>query len=190
MIPGCILDVKLLVAGYREPVVGPLSFRLMRGEILGLTGPNGSGKSTVLGALIGRARIFSGSVERCGETSAAVQSQQPVRLSEMPITGREFLRLTGANRQPPPPQLAPLLDERLDRLSGGQFQLLHVWACLGSPADLVLLDEPDNNMDPKARATLIEVLHDSRKEGRGVLVVSHEHDLVEAVCTRLVEVAP
>jgi ABC-type Mn2+/Zn2+ transport system ATPase subunit len=171
-------------------VVGPLSFRLSRGEILGLTGPNGCGKSTVLRAIIGRARVFSGTIERCEGVRAEVQSQQPVRLSEMPITGREFLRLTGASRQAPPPPLAPLLDQRMDRLSGGQFQLLHVWACLGSPADLVLLDEPDNNMDPKARATLIEVLHESRREGRGVLVVSHEHDLVEEVCTRLVEVAP
>ena len=74
-------------------------------------------------------------------------------------------------------------------MSGGQFQLLHVWACLGSPADLVLLDEPDNNMDPRARETLIEVLHQSRTAGRGVLVVSHEHDLVETVCSRIVEVA-
>jgi len=190
MIPDCLLDVNALVAGYHAPVVGPVSFRLTRGEILGLAGPNGSGKSTVLRALIGRARIFSGTVERCQGVRTTVQSQQPVRLSEMPVTGREFLRLTGADRQPPPPPLAPLLEHRLDRLSGGQFQLLHVWACLGSAADLVLLDEPDNNMDPKARATLIEVLHESRKEGRGVLVVSHEHDLVEAVCTRLVEVAP
>jgi ABC-type Mn2+/Zn2+ transport system ATPase subunit len=190
MIPNCLLDVRNLVAGYKDPVVGPVSFQLSRGEILGLSGPNGSGKSTVLRALIGRARIFSGTVERCEDVRTEVQPQQPVRLAEMPITGREFLRLTGADRQPPPAQLAPLLDQRLDRLSGGQFQLLHVWACLGSPAELVLLDEPDNNMDPRARATLIEVLHGSRKEGRGVLVVSHEHDLVDAVCTRLVEVAP
>ena len=185
-----LLEVDDLVAGYREPVVGPISFRLRRGEILGLAGPNGSGKSTVLRAIIGRAQIFSGTIRRGGNGSVttAVQAQQPVRLAEMPITGREYLGLTGASRQAPPPKLAGLLHARLDELSGGQFQLLHVWACLGSPAELVLLDEPDNNMDPKARETLIEVLHDSRRDGRGVLVVSHEHDLVGSVCTRVVEV--
>jgi ABC-type Mn2+/Zn2+ transport system ATPase subunit len=187
---GVLLEVEALVAGYREPVVGPLSFRLHRGEILGLAGPNGSGKSTVLRAIIGRARIFSGAVRRGdGRFRTAVQAQRPVRLAEMPITGREYLGLTRAVGGPPPPQLAGLLDLRLDELSGGQFQLLHVWACLGSTADLVLLDEPDNNMDPRARATLIDVLHGSRSAGRGVLVVSHEHDLVESVCTRIVEVA-
>jgi len=186
----CLVHAESLVAGYANPIVGPLSFHVWRGEILGLTGPNGSGKSTVLRALIGRARIFSGRVERCPGVRVAVQAQQPVRLSEMPITGREFLGLLKAERHAPPPQLRDLLDARLDRLSGGQYQLLHVWACLGSPCELVLLDEPDNNMDPKARATLIDVLHSSRRDGRGVLVVSHEHDLVEAVCTRLVEVTP
>jgi ABC-type Mn2+/Zn2+ transport system ATPase subunit len=185
-----LLDVEGLVAGYRDPVVGPVSFSLHRGEILGLSGPNGSGKSTVLRAIIGRARIFSGAVRRGnGPIETAVQAQRPIRLAEMPITGREYLRLTGAAGHAPPPQLTNLLDLRLDELSGGQFQLLHVWACLGSPADLVLLDEPDNNMDPRARATLIEVLHESRTAGRGVLVVSHEHDLVEVVCSRIVEVA-
>ena len=185
-----LLDVRDLVAGYRDPVVGPVSFGLHRGEVLGLSGPNGSGKSTVLRAIIGRARIFSGTVHRAdGPIATVVQAQRPVRLAEMPITGREYLRLTGAASHPPPPQLTGLLDLRLDELSGGQFQLLHVWACLGSAADLVLLDEPDNNMDPRARATLIEVLHESRTAGRGVLVVSHEHDLVEVVCSRIVEVA-
>jgi len=185
-----LLEVENLVAGYRDPVVGPVSFRLNRGEILGLAGPNGSGKSTVLRAIIGRARIFSGTVRRGHDPIAtAVQAQRPVRLAEMPITGREYLRLTGAARRAPPPQLGGLLDLRLDELSGGQFQLLHVWACLESPAGLVLLDEPDNNMDPGARATLIEVLHQSRTAGRGVLVVSHEHDLVESVCSRIVAVA-
>ena len=185
-----LLDVRDLVAGYRDPVVGPVSFGLHRGEVLGLSGPNGSGKSTVLRAIIGRARIFAGTVRRGdGPIATAVQAQRPVRLAEMPITGREYLRLTGAASHAPPPQLSGLLDLRLDELSGGQFQLLHVWACLGSAADLVLLDEPDNNMDPRARATLIEVLHASRTAGRGVLVVSHEHDLVEVVCSRIVEVA-
>lgn len=184
----CLVRADSLVAGYAEPVVGPLSFHLWRGEILGLAGPNGSGKSTVLRALIGRARIFSGCIERCANIRVAVQAQQPVRLQEMPITGREFLGLMGARHEAVPRQLAHLLDLRLDRLSGGQYQLLHVWACLGSPAELVMLDEPDNNMDPRARASLIDVLHESRREGRGVLVVSHEHDLVDSVCTRLVEV--
>ena len=185
-----ILDVDSLVAGYKEPVVGPVSFRLADGEIVGLAGPNGAGKSTILGAIIGKSRIFSGSVRRRPGIRVGIQGQAPVRLTEMPITGRDFLGITGADRHEVPASLQPLLSKRLDLLSGGQYQLMNVWACLGCSAELVLLDEPTNSMDPRATASLVEVLETSRESGRGVLVISHEHDFLEEVCTRLVEVRP
>jgi ABC-type glutathione transport system ATPase component len=118
----------------------------------------------------------------------SIQRQRPVQLPEMPLLGRELLALTGALHRPVPPSLAPLMAMRVDRLSGGQFQLLQVWACLGSAAELVLLDEPTNNMDPEAIETLIGLFRGAL-DGRGVLVVSHEHDLLRRVCTRIVSVA-
>jgi ATPase subunit of ABC transporter with duplicated ATPase domains len=187
---GPILEVESLVSGYKEPVVGPISFRLEDGEIVGLAGPNGAGKSTVLGALIGKTRIFSGSVRRRPGIRVGIQSQAPVRLTEMPVTGSDFLHITGADRHAVPEPLQPLLPKRLDLLSGGQYQLMNVWACLGCAAELVLLDEPTNNMDPRATTTLVDVLHASQADGRGVLVISHEHDFLEQVCTRVVEVQP
>jgi ATPase subunit of ABC transporter with duplicated ATPase domains len=183
-----LLEVEEVVAGYGEPVVGPVSFALEPGEVVGLAGPNGAGKSTVLGAIIGTTRVFSGSVRRRDGLRVAVQPQVPSRLREMPVTGIEILRLTGAHRHVVPSQVKPLLGLRLDRMSGGQYQLLIVWACLGCPAGLVLLDEPTNNMDPRATAALEEVVLSSREAGRGVLVISHEHDFLERVATRLVEV--
>jgi len=183
-----LLEVDQLVAGYSEPVVGPISLALEPGEVVGLAGPNGAGKSTVLGAIIGTTRVFSGSVRRREGMRVAVQAQVPARLREMPVTGIEILRLTGAHRHEVPPPVRPLLELRLDRMSGGQYQLLNVWACLGCGADLVLLDEPTNNMDPRATAALEEVVLSSREAGRGMLIVSHEHDFLERVCTRLVEV--
>jgi ATPase subunit of ABC transporter with duplicated ATPase domains len=120
----------------------------------------------------------------------AVQAQVPSRLREIPVTGVEILRLTGADHHEVPAPVRPLLDLRLDRMSGGQYQLLNVWACLGCGAELVFLDEPTNNMDPRATAALEEVVLSSREGGRGLLVVSHEHDFLERVATRLVEVRP
>jgi ATPase subunit of ABC transporter with duplicated ATPase domains len=182
-----LLDVKGLVAGYGEPVVGPLSFAVRAGEIVGLTGPNGCGKSTILRAIIGSVRVFSGSVVRRAGTRVMVQTQRPVKLPEMPITGHELLHLTRARDRDAPPALQPLLDPRVDRLSGGQFQLLQVWAALGSPADLIYLDEPTNNMDPGTIETLGDLLL-AWREQRGVLVVTHEHEFLERIATTIVEV--
>jgi ATPase subunit of ABC transporter with duplicated ATPase domains len=182
-----LLEIDSLVAGYREPVVGPVSFSVAPGEIVGLAGPNGSGKSTLLGAVIGATRVFSGTVRRREGLRVAMQAQVPSRLEEMPVTSIEILRITGADRHVPPGPVQPLLDMRIDRLSGGQYQLLNVWACLGCGADLILLDEPTNNMDLRVEASLAELLVATREEGRAMLLVSHEHDFLEKVSTRLVE---
>ena len=169
-------------------MVGPVSFTIGRGEIVGLAGVNGSGKTTLLSAIFGASRIFSGRVTCDRSAGVSVLRQFPVRLPEMPLLGSEFLRMTGAWGRDVPQQLRPLIGLRMDRLSGGQYQLLLVWACLGPPSSLVLLDEPTNNMDPEAVATLSQLLIDARDGGKGVLVVSHEPGLLERVCTRVVAV--
>jgi ATPase subunit of ABC transporter with duplicated ATPase domains len=183
-----VLSVHALVAGYTAPIVGPVDLNVAAGEIVGLVGPNGCGKTTVLNALIGAARVFGGQIARHPGIHVAVQQQRPVRLAEMPLTGREYLALTSADRRPAPEALAPLLPVRIDRLSGGQFQLMHVWACLGSDADLIFLDEPTNSMDAQARTALKDLLLSSRGRGVGVVIVSHVRDLIDAVSTRVVSI--
>jgi ATPase subunit of ABC transporter with duplicated ATPase domains len=104
----------------------------------------------------------------------------------MPFTAREYLDFAGAVREAPPSRMTGWLSRRVDRLSGGQFQLLSVWAVLGGSADLVLLDEPTNNLDPTGQAELARVL-ESEQGRRAVLLVSHERDFLDAACSRVVE---
>lgn len=179
--------MKDLIAGYAKPVIGPLSFAVHAGEVLGLWGANGSGKSTLLNAVCRGARVFAGTLERAPGLTLAFQEQHPVRLPVMPLTGRDILRAAGADRRTPPPALTPLLDGRIDTLSGGQYQLLSVWAALGSATGLVLLDEPTNNLDPGAEALLIEILAAQRGR-RAVLLVSHERRFLDAACTRVLTI--
>jgi zinc transport system ATP-binding protein len=185
-----MLEAQALIAGYSGPVVGPLSFAIRPGETVGLWGPNGSGKSTILKALIGTATVFGGRIERTGSPSIAYQGQQSPRLPAMPIRTRELLRALGARASERPPQrLQALLKQRIDRLSGGQYQLLTVWSRLATPAELVCLDEPTNNLDPQGVVALGELLLEQRAD-RAVLLVSHERTFMERVCSRIVEVQP
>lgn len=181
-----LINVSNLTAGYARPVTGPVSFALARGEILGLVGPNGCGKSTLLSALLGGARIFSGDVVRAPGLMVTLQTQQQPDVAGVPLTGNELLALTGASAQGLPSWLEVRLGDRLDRLSGGQRQFLHLWACLQAPGDAVLLDEPTNNLDPDGVTHLAGALRARAAAGAGLILVSHDADFVASVCDRLI----
>ena len=183
-----LLSVEALVAGYRRPVVGPVIFDIRQGEAIGIRGPNGAGKSTLLKAIGGTARIFSGAiVRRRAGLRIAHQQQNPLPLEDIPLSGRELLRLTDAPEAALPDWISPLVGRRLDRLSGGQLQFLQVWACLKAPVDLVLLDEPTNNLDPKGARHMGEELLKMR-DGPAVVIISHDAAFLASVCTRIVEI--
>ncbi|WP_421621520.1 ATP-binding cassette domain-containing protein [Alkalilimnicola ehrlichii] len=181
-----LLDIRNLRAGYRTPVVGPFSLQVRAGEIIGLTGPNGCGKSTVLKAVTGEAPVFEGQIERDTAAGIALQAQSPATRGEIPLTGGELLRLMGHDGTGLPARLAGLTHRRVDRLSGGQRQILAVWAVLYSGARLILLDEPGNNLDREGLDLLSEALA-TLPANRAVVMVSHEQALVDRVCHRVVD---
>ena len=183
-----LLELDGVVAGYAHPVVGPVSFAVAAGEVVGLSGANGTGKSTLLGVATGGARRFAGTVAVRAGVRVAHHRQRPERLHEIPLRGSELLAMAGADPAGCPPVLRARLALSMDELSGGQYQLLLAYACLGGPADLVLLDEPSNNLDPDSVAALADLLVHAGAH-RGVVVVSHEAAFLAACCTRIVEVA-
>jgi ATPase subunit of ABC transporter with duplicated ATPase domains len=180
-----LLRVDRLRAGYRSPVIGPLSLQVAAGEVVGIGGPNGSGKSTLLRAIAGAARVFDGRIDKQEGLQLAFQSQHGGRPFELPLTGAELLRVMEADAGALPERLSELAATRLDRLSGGQRQLFMVWAALANPARLVLLDEPTNNLDPDGVRLLGKRLR-ALEPGRAVLIVSHESRFLRGVCTRLI----
>lgn len=181
-----LLATEGLVAGWERPVTPPLSLSLAAGEVVGLVGPNGVGKSTYLAALTGTARVFAGRIERRPELRLALQTQATPPFAGLPLCGNELLRLTGAGADGLPPWLQDKLELRLDRLSGGQRHFLGLWAILAAPGDVVLLDEPTNNLDVAGVVHLGGALRRRAEEGAGLLVVSHDHDFVDSVCDRVV----
>jgi ATPase subunit of ABC transporter with duplicated ATPase domains len=184
-----LLVLDRLVAGYDRPVVGPISFDIAPGEIVALCGPNGAGKTTLLNVVGGGARVFGGALQKPATVRVAHQHQSALPLQDVPLCGRELLALTHADAEALPDVMKPLLRRRLSDLSGGQLQFLQVWACLTAPVDLVLLDEPTNNVDQSGIGRMEEAIRRVRRD-LAVLLVSHDRRFIEALDARIVEVGP
>ena len=181
-----LLHLQDITVGYQKPILARVTFQVKKGEVLGLSGSNGCGKSTLLKALSGEARIFSGVVTKLPELKISLQKQHPPRLADFPLSAHEYLTLMAADKALLPPRLELLRHQRVDSLSGGQFQLLSIFACLASPSQLVLLDEPTNNLDPAGVSLLLEMLKNRRPE-QGIVLISHDHDFVHAATTRQID---
>lgn len=183
-----LLELDAVETGYTRPVIGPVSLRVERGEIVGLAGPNGAGKSTLLKAVADDVVIFGGDIRRKPGLTLAWMEQEHLRLPQMPFNGWEYLRFTDADKNAPPPRLRAWLDQRVDSLSGGQFQLLCCCRALGTTAELVLLDEPTNNLDDESLKTLRDLVIQDRDD-RAILLVSHDRSFLQQVCGRVLDVA-
>ncbi len=184
-----LIEIADLCAGYARPVVGPVSFTVRAGDVVAISGPNGAGKSTMLRALIGEATIFSGAIRRRASLHISYQAQRFPEFGESPLTGGDVLAAAGANRDAVGEPVRSWLKLRLDRMSSGQRQQVFVWSVLAAPADLVLLDEPTNNLDPEAEARL-ETMIDAAGRDRAVILISHNSQFAKRICGRIVRLAP
>lgn len=183
-----LLRLNNAVLGYRSPVIGPLNLSVALGDRIGIWGPNGCGKSTLLNYFCGRSRLISGTIDISTNTTIAYQPQYPIRPQQLPITGLEYLALMDAATDQLPQRLTPFLNKRVDKLSGGQFQILSTWANLASQGQLVLLDEPTNNLDPDAIELLAETVL-SMPSDHGLIVVSHEREFINTIANQVIEIS-
>jgi len=184
--------------------LGDVSLQLRQGEGLGLVGPNGAGKTTLLayaaGALISNAvQIFGVPVTR--RTAARVRQrvglvfQQPDDQLFLP-TVADDVAFGPLNLGLAPDEVQRRVDEALGavgldasfrprqphRLSGGERRAAALATVLAMRPDVLALDEPTNDLDPRARRALIHVLH--RFPTR--LVASHDLELILELCERCV----
>ncbi|WP_078661210.1 ATP-binding cassette domain-containing protein [Streptomyces sp. NRRL B-24484] len=176
------------------------------GECVALIGHNGSGKSTLLRVAAGRDLPSSGTVRFDG---LAMDENDPRIRARVAVVGdtvacypdltvREHLLLVavahgvaGAAEWVQQVLEDRMLAERADALtsalSSGQMQSLLLACALVRPRDLLLLDEPEQRLDPGARRRLADLIKAELADGVAVLLVTHHADLALAVADRVVE---
>ncbi|NUZ06689.1 metal ABC transporter ATP-binding protein [Piscinibacter koreensis] len=185
-----------LTISYRgRPAVWRVSAEIPAGALTALVGPNGAGKSTLLAALAGAVPRFEGAVDRAAVRRIAYLPQAstldlgfPIRVQEVVSSGLWFrIGSFGAVGSAERAQIAGALDavglgglERrwMRELSAGQVQRVLFARALVQDAGLVLLDEPFAAMDERTTADLLGVLRVWTREGKAVVLVTH--DLAQA----------
>ncbi|HVV32616.1 MAG TPA: ABC-F family ATP-binding cassette domain-containing protein [Vitreimonas sp.] len=191
-----VIDAKDISKSYGDrPVISNLSLRVMRGDRLGIVGANGAGKTTLLEILLRRREPDAGIV-KLGEglqvayvdqsrafidNSASIWDtlapqggdQVMVRGEPRHIAGyaRDFLFGPEQLRQP------------VSALSGGERNRLALAVALAKPANLLVLDEPTNDLDMDT----LDVLEDMLAGYDGtVLLVSHDRAFLDGVATQII----
>jgi ATPase subunit of ABC transporter with duplicated ATPase domains len=94
-----LLEVDALETGYSAPIIGPVTFCVERGQVVGLVGPNGIGKSTLLKAIADSAQIFGGTVSRRDGLTIAWMEQQQARLGVSTLRTSDAAYAAGAPRE-------------------------------------------------------------------------------------------
>jgi ABC-type multidrug transport system ATPase subunit len=179
----------------------PTDLTVSAGQCAALLGVNGSGKSTLLRIAAGRDTPTSGQVHYDGEP---LREDALVARTEIAVVGdpasvypdltvREHVLIVavahGGGSRSPDLADAALAECRLAEhatalpgwLSSGQRQALQLAAVLVRPRRLLILDEPEQRLDPEARRWLAGVLIREKERGSALLLATHHFELAEAV---------
>ncbi len=187
-------DDKVLIKNF--------DLRILRGDRVAFVGPNGVGKTTLLKMLVGEIAPDTGSVSLGTNLEIAVFDQTRAQLDPEAslwenLTGDPLMKVSGASDQvlvrgTPKHVVAYLkdflFDERQARapvkaLSGGEKARLLLAKLMARPSNLLILDEPTNDLDVET----LDLLQDILGEYDGtVLLVSHDRDFIDRVATATV----
>jgi len=176
-----------------DVIVRDFSTKILRGDRVGLVGPNGSGKTTLLNLLLGRIEPQQGTVTRGTRLEVAYFDQQRAQLKENAnamenvAEGQDFIDL-GNRRTHVMSYLQDFLftPDRarapITRLSGGERNRLLLARLFAKPSNLLVMDEPTNDLDVETLELLEERLVDYSGT---LLLVSHDREFLDNVVTSI-----
>ncbi|RDE24317.1 ATP-binding cassette domain-containing protein [Motiliproteus coralliicola] len=187
-----VVDAEAIHYSYdRQRIINDFSVRILRGDRIGLIGPNGVGKTTLLRLLLGQLQPDGGKLDIGTNLQVAYFDQLREQLDPEKTVldniaeGREFIEINGKRKH-----LIGYLSEflfppartraKVKSLSGGERNRLLLARLFSKPANVLVLDEPTNDLDLETLELLEEILSDFQGT---VLLVSHDREFLDNVVT-------
>ena len=179
--------------------VNGISFKVTKGICFGLLGPNGAGKSTVIEVLEGIKEPTQGTIlfnqkprtsdykEKIGIQFQKTALQNHMRVHEALKTFSAFYK----NHQPleyiiQTCELEDLLDKDHKLLSGGERKRLLLGLSLINDPELLFLDEPTTDLDPRARRNFWNLVSNIKQQGKTIILTTHYMDEAQTLCDELI----
>jgi ATP-binding cassette subfamily F protein uup len=191
-----VIEAKGIGKTYSERrIVENFSIRIQRGDRVGIVGPNGAGKTTLVNVLTGAVAPDSGSIRLGANIEMATLDQHreslnpKSTLAEALTGGRGDHVMVGGKPKHVVSYMEDFLFAReqmrtpLEVLSGGERGRLMLARALAKPSNLLVLDEPTNDLDLETLDVLEEMLGDY--EGT-VILISHDRDFLDRVVTSVI----
>src|SRR5918997_4484667 len=199
---GAAIETERLTKTYgRNPGIRHVDLAVEEGEVFGFLGPNGAGKTTTIRTLLGFLRPTGGRAWVFGMDTRKKSVEIRARVGNLPgefaledrMTGegllRFFARLRGVRDLGYARELAERLGADLKRpvrrLSRGNKQKVGLVQAMFHKPSLLILDEPTGGLDPLVQEEFLEIVDETRAEGRTVFFSSHVLSEVERVCDRV-----
>ncbi len=187
-----LIDVSKAFDG--RPVIQNYSTTILRGDRIGVIGPNGAGKTTLLKLILGQLEPDSGTVRRGTQMQVAYFDQMRAQLDdnatlcEVINPGSEWVEIGNQRKHVMtylgdflfPPQRA---QSPVSSLSGGERARLLLARLFARPANVLVLDEPTNDLDIETLELLEELLQDYPGT---VFLVSHDREFLNNVVTQTI----
>jgi sulfate-transporting ATPase len=189
-----VIELKDVSKGFGDRLlIDKLSFMVPPGAIVGIIGPNGAGKSTFFRMLTGKEKPDSGSIKigktvKIAHVDQSRESLQGDKTVFEDVCGGQDLITVGKFQMPSRTYLARFNFKGADQqkpvgqLSGGERGRLHLAKQLVSGANVLLLDEPSNDLDVETLRALEEALLEF---AGSVLVISHDRWFLDRIATHI-----
>jgi ATP-binding cassette ChvD family protein len=189
-----VIEADKVAKGYGDRLlVEGMTFRLPRGGIVGIIGPNGAGKTTLFRMITGQEQADAGSF-RIGETVQLAyldqsrdalhpdktiweeisEGQETIQLGKVAVNSRAYVsrfNFSGSDQQ-----------KKVGTLSGGERNRVHLARMLKSGANVILLDEPTNDLDVNTMRALEEALENF---AGCAVIISHDRWFLDRIATHI-----
>lgn len=201
-----LIRVENLSLGYgRRPIVENISFTIEPGDFVAIVGANGSGKSTLVKTLLGLLSPLAGKITLADGLKIGYLPQETRIDANFPATVREIVLSGTLGRLGFKPfysqaeralaatalktlKLTRLADKSFSDLSGGQKQKVLLARALAASANLLILDEPSNNLDHDSRLDFYETLRNLNKNSITILMITHDLDADDLIGNKVLSI--